>query len=172
MPLFRITKKLATVLKMKLPTSPVEHANAEHEWFADLFFVDGKKCVIWVHRPTLMTFVRSAVVAAELSEFHALFRYEFRTALASLALPESLLDRFDVYGEERYAPTDARGIVGSMLDYRKMFALMVELDGGVGSADIRGINAQLNESPMSVLGMESAVRVVRKMASQGPTTVQ
>ena len=74
MPLFRVTKKLATALKVKSPTASVEHENAEHEWFADLFYVDGKKCVIWVHRPTLLTFVRPAVVAAELREFHALFR--------------------------------------------------------------------------------------------------
>lgn len=170
MPLFRITKKLAATLRVKLPTSPVQHGNSEHEWFADRFFVEGKKCVIWVHRPTLLTFVRPAVVAAELREFPALFRYEFRTAMASLSLPESLLDRFDVYGEARYAPTHDRAIVGSMLDYRKMFELMVELDGGLGRAEIGGISAQLNRSPMSVLGMESAERVVRKMVGQAPAT--
>jgi hypothetical protein len=170
-PVFRVTKKLATALKVKLPTSPVEHENAEHEWFADLFYVDGKKCVIWVHRQTLLTFVKPAVVAAELREFHALFRYEFRTAVASMALPESLLDRFDVYGEQRYAPTNDRAIVGSMLDYRKMFALMVELDDRLGTADIRGINAQLCDTPMSVLGMESAVRVVRAMVGQAVTKI-
>jgi hypothetical protein len=170
-PVFRVTKKLASALKVKLPTSSIEHENAEHEWFADLFFVSGKKCVIWVHRQTLLSFVKPAVVAAELQQFHALFRYEFRTAIASMALPESLLDRFDAYGEERYAPTNDRSVVGSMLDYRNMFQVMVGADGGLERADIRGINAQLNESPMSVLGMESAVRVVRKMVEQASTTV-
>jgi hypothetical protein len=68
--------------------------------------------------------------------------------------------------EERYAPTNDRGIVGSMLDYRKMFALLVELDDGLGIADIRGINAQLCDTPMSLLGMESAVSVVRTMVGQ------
>ena len=166
MPLFRVTKKLATALHVKLPTSPVESSNPEHEWFADLFYVERKKCAIWAHRPTLFTFVRPAVVAAELHEFHALFRYEFRTAIASMALPDSSLDRFDVYGQETYAPTNDRGVVGSMLDYRKMFGYMVELDGGLGRADIRGINAQLNESPMSVLKMDCAVSVVRGLATR------
>lgn len=165
MPLFRITKKLAAVVKVKLSPSPVEQANAEHTWYADVFFVEGKKCVIWAHGSTLFTFVKPAVVAAELREFHALFRYEFRTAVASMALPESLLDRLDAYGDERYAPTHARSVVGSMLDYRNMFGLMVSADGGLKRADIRGLNAQLNESPMSVLGMDSAVEVVRKLAS-------
>lgn len=166
MPLFRITKKLAAVVKVKLPLSPVEEENAEHTWYADLFYVEGKKCVVWAHRSTLFTFVKPAVVAAELREFHALFRYEFKTAIASMALPESLLDRFDAYGDERYAPTSARSVVGSMLDYRKMFEVMVGADGGLGRADIRGLNAQLNQSPMSVLGMDSAVRVVRKLIGQ------
>lgn len=58
MPVFRVTKKLATALRVKLATSPVEHANVEHEWLADLCFVDGKKCVIWVHRQTLLTFLQ------------------------------------------------------------------------------------------------------------------
>lgn len=169
-PIFRVTKKLVTALKVRLPKESVASENLEHEWFADLFYVDGKKSVIWVHRTTLFTFVRPMVTAVELKEFPALFRYEFRTAIASMALPESLFDRFDVYGEECYAPTDERGVVGSMLDYRKMFALMVELDGGLGRADIQGTNAQLNESPMSVLSMESAVRVVRKMVGQAPKT--
>jgi hypothetical protein len=56
-PLFRINKKLATELKAELASSPVEHENTEHEWYAALFVVDGKKCVIWVHWPTLLTFV-------------------------------------------------------------------------------------------------------------------
>ena len=88
-----------------------------------------------------------------------------------MALPESLLVRFDVYGEARCAPTNDRGIVGSMVDYRNMFDVMVDADGGLERADIRGINAQINESPMSVLGMESAVRVVRNLVGQPSPTV-
>lgn len=163
MPLFRVTRKLGAALRVPLLDGQHEAANAEHEWFADLFYVERKKCVIWTHRTTLLTFIRPAVVATELREFHALFRYEFRTAMASMALPESLLNRFDVYGPESYARTGDRGVVGSMLDYRKMFAFMVSVDGNLAGADIRGINAQLNESPMSILGMDSAVRRVRKI---------
>lgn len=121
--------------------------------------------MIWVHRTTLLGFVRPAVVVAELKEFHALFRYEFRTALASMALPESLLDRFDVYGPESYAPTNDRAVVGSMLDYRKMFEVMVGYEGGLESADVRAINAMLSDTPMSVLKMDSAVRTIRRQVT-------
>ncbi|MEY4582746.1 MAG: hypothetical protein RL701_7449 [Pseudomonadota bacterium] len=160
--MFRITKKLATALKIKLPASPAGASAPAHEWFADLFHVQGKKCVIWVHRATLLTFVRPAVTAAELREFHALFRYEFRTAIASLALPESLLDALDVYEPESYAATNDRAVVGSMLDYRSMFAFMVEdLEDGLASADVPALNAQLCETPMSVLRMDSALERVR-----------
>ncbi|MDD9943220.1 MAG: hypothetical protein OXU20_19425 [Myxococcales bacterium] len=165
MPLFRVTKKLSTALKVKLPKQPVEQHNPEHEWFADLFFVQGKKAVIWVHRPTLLTFVRPAVTAAELREFHGLFRFEFRTILASLALPETLIDRFGVYEPEAYAPTDERRVVGSMLDYRHMFDHMVLYTGGLGAADIAEINMKLNQSPMSVLETDSADRVLRRMVT-------
>jgi hypothetical protein len=167
-PLFRVTKKLATALHVRIPKEPVEHPQPEHEWFADLFYVERKKCVIWVHRTTLLGFVRPAVTAAELREFHALFRYEFRTALASMALPETLLERFDVYGPEACAATNDRAVVGSMLDYRKMFAFAVEREGGLERADVRGINAFLSDTPMSVLGGDSAVRVTRKMTAGAP----
>lgn len=53
MPLFRITRKLATALRVKLPKEPVASLNPEYDWFADLFYVERKKCVIWVHRTTL-----------------------------------------------------------------------------------------------------------------------
>ena len=164
MPLFRITKKLTKVLRVKLQTSAVEPESVDHQWFADLFFVEGKKCVIWVHRTTLFAFVRPLVTAAELAEFPALFRYEFRTAVASMALSESLFERFNVYGDASYAPTNDRRVVGSMLDYRNMFEVMVGVDGGLARADIRGINAQLNESPMSVLRMASALGLLRESA--------
>jgi len=164
MPTFRVTKKLATALKVKLSKDRPADVNLEHEWFADLFHVERKKCVIWVHRTTLLTFVRPAVTAAELREHAALFRYEYFTTQASLALPETLLMRFDVGGEDLYAATADRGVVGSMLDYRKMFEIMVHLDGGLHHADVRGVNAQLNQSPMSRLGLDSALRRIRKIA--------
>jgi hypothetical protein len=47
-----------------------------------------------------------------------------------------------------------------------MFDVMAEME-----RDVRSINAQLNESPMSVLGMESAVWVVRELVGLAPTTV-
>lgn len=166
MPLFRITKKLATALHTKLRTEPVESPNPEHEWFGDLFYVERKKCVIWVHRTTLLTFVQPDVVATDLREFHALFRREFRTAIASMGLPESLIDRFGVYQPAAYAATNDRGIVGSMLDYRKMFALMVDLDDGLQHANVREINAQLNGTPMSVLKRQSPVRIVQAMLAE------
>jgi hypothetical protein len=164
MPLFRVTKKLSTALNVRLPKDPPAPENTEHEWFADLFYVEGKKSVIWVHRTTLFGFVRPKVTAAELKEFPALFRYEFRTAVASMGLSEALFERFDVYGETSYAATNDRRVVGSMLDYRNMFDVMVGVDGSLDRADVRGINAQLNESPMSVLGMESALTLVREAA--------
>ncbi len=70
---------------------------------------------------------------------------------------------------EVYAPTNDRAIVGSMLDYRKMFEVMVEYEGGLATANIVEINAKLNDTPMSVLGMESAVRVVRGVPSGART---
>lgn len=159
MPLFRVTKRLADGLKMRLPAGPSAQENAEHEWFADLFFVGRKKAVVWVHRTTLFVFVRPAVVAAELRGFDTLFRSEFRVAIASLNLPESLTERFDVDGAVSYAPTNDRAVVGSMLDYRHLFEGMAES----GMRDTRSINAKLNDAPMSMLGMESAVREVRAL---------
>lgn len=168
MPLFRVTKKLARGLSSKPLSTPAEPTEPQHEWFADLFYVEGKKCVIWVHRPTLLIFVRPSVVASELREFHGLFRYEFRTAMAAMALPEVLLGRFGIYHPEAYAPTNDRGVLGSMLDYRKMFEVMVEHDGGLARAPIASINAKLNESPMSLLGMDSAAERIDRFVDAGP----
>jgi hypothetical protein len=124
----------------------------EHECFADLFNVERKKCAIWVHRTTLLGFVRPAVIAAELEEFHPLFRYEFRTALASMALPESfLLDRFDVSGAEWSAPTNDRAVVGSMLHCRKMFEVMVGYEGGLEIGAPLGAD-QRPQRPRSSMG--------------------
>lgn len=84
-------------------------------------------------------------------------------------MPESFIDRFGVYQPEVYAPTDDRRVVGSMLDYRKMFSYMVELEGGLAAADVAGIHTVLNGSPMSLLGMDSAARVLQKLADNDST---
>ena len=168
MPLFRITRKLSKALKLR-PSRTLHAENPDHEWFADLFYVERKKCVIWIHAPTLLTFVRPAVTAAELREFHPLFRDEFRTALVTLALPEYLIDRFGVYYPDSYAPTNDRSVVGSMLDYRKMFSIMVDFDGGLKRADIKGLNVMLNETPMSAIHGDSALRRLRTMVE--PSTL-
>jgi hypothetical protein len=44
-----------------------------------------------------------------------------------------------------------------------MFQIMVEYDGGLATADIALINAKLNDSPMSVIGMNSAARRIRSL---------
>lgn len=163
MPLFRVTKKLATALHVRLPKKPIEVENPDHEWFADLFYVERKKCVIWVHGPTLFTFGRPAVVGRDLWDFPALFRLEFLTAVAAMGLPASLIDRFGVKQPAIYAPTNNRGVVGSMLDYRVMFTHAVAYEGGFDRADTRHISLTLNDSPMSVLKMRSAVDVVRRL---------
>ncbi|HEX7476702.1 MAG TPA: hypothetical protein VF331_02745, partial [Polyangiales bacterium] len=85
--------------------------------------------------------------------------------MASMALPESLLDRFGGHGPATYAPTNDRAIVGSMLDGRKMFEHMVAYDEGFGRADIMAINAKLSDTPMSVLDGAAAVDVVRKLVA-------
>lgn len=46
-----------------------------------------------------------------------------------------------------------RGVVGSVLDYRKMFEHTVGYEGGFERADIRAVNAQFSDTPMSLLGM-------------------
>jgi hypothetical protein len=147
MPLFRITKKLATALRIKQVALSVESTRPEYEWFADLFYVERKKCIIWVDRPTLFTFVRPAVVAAELREFHPLFRYEFRTAIASMALPESLIDHFGIYQPEAYAPTNERAVVGSMLDHRKIFKLWLTSKVGLSEPTFERLTRCLTKSP-------------------------
>lgn len=43
MPAFRITKKLAAALHVKLPKEPAASETPEHDWFADLFYVERKK---------------------------------------------------------------------------------------------------------------------------------
>ena len=87
-------------------------------------------------------------------------------SLASSALPQSLLERFDVYGPEAYGPTDDRSVVGSMLECRRNFEDAVDYAGGLASANIAAINVFLSDMPMSLLGMESAVRKIRQMIEQ------
>ena len=164
MPLFRLTQKLAPLVptaKLAPPSVPVP---PEHEWFTSLFFVEGKKCVLWAQRTTLLGFVRRGVTAAELREFPALFRRALWATLGAMGLSESVAAPFGVDEPASYGPTNDRRILGSMNDYRRMFEGMVERRGGLARADIPVINVKLNDAPMSVIGMESAIWLLRAMS--------
>ena len=53
-----------------------------------------------------------------------------------------------------------------MLDCRRMFEDAVGYEGGLARANIAAINVFLSDMPMSLLGMESAVRKIRQMIEQ------
>lgn len=67
-------------------------------------------------------------------------------------------------GPDHFAKATNRRVLGSMVDFANMSRFVIADEGGVDSAAIAQVHKLINESPMSLLRMESPRQALRKLA--------
>jgi hypothetical protein len=150
------------------------------EWYANLFFVERKKCVIFTNARTLFTFICFDVNRSEIKNSGKLFRIGFGKALLDEDLEGALIQRLvDECRDVQFARTQDRSVLGVMVDHVKNIKWMVMRDGGLEKSDFSEIIKQLNRTPLLTrdftysieeLGKVLGVAVDTKLNFNPPTT--
>jgi hypothetical protein len=159
MPLIRCTKKLLKELKAKVPIAPAQTCDALlGDWYANLLWIERRKCVIFTSERTHLTFFVAGVIQDALRDFATFFRRGLRQLLEDEGFTPAVVERvLDDYQELALAPTNDRSVLGSLNDLARMAAARAEYFGGLSGIPPGEMNRDLNLTPMGRLQMRAPI---------------
>ena len=130
-----------SVLGIK-PTSLQSFEPAEDDWYANLIWIDRRKCVLLAHATTLFSVLVVDVLKRDLMPL-GLWAVEcISDELRREGLSTSSLGRLDPTAVE-LARTSSRRVLGYMNDMTRCCDFAVAEGGGLGRVDPRALNREL-----------------------------
>ncbi len=143
--ILRCTRKLLDLIR---PAALAEDAPGPEDWYANLLWLDGRKCLLLTHAATLFTVFEPDVRAAGLRDTRTTVTGLIVRELAREGLPA------DTFGElatatVALAKTADRSVLGCMNDMAYYSEAIVYQAGGLAAADLAGINRALRRNILS-----------------------
>ena len=163
--LVRCTTKLLKAIGAK-PAWLAETPPSDHDWYANLLWITGRKCVLLTHACTLFSVFSPDVSVSDLHPFGGFVVPAVSSALQSEGLPVTtfgLLDAEDV----AIAKTASRSVLGCMNDLAMHCHYAVEDADGLEFLNVEHLNRRLRRTILGPLGstypIEAAHDVCRPM---------
>jgi hypothetical protein len=168
--ILRCTKKLLTAIR---PPQLTDCTQGGEDWYANLLWLSGRKCLLLTHAATLFTIFEPDVRAAELRDPGRLV-----TALIGRELQREQLPA-DTFGSPDpasviIAKTADRSVLGCMNDMAFMCEIAVTRSGGLAATDIADLNQALRRNINSARGYQPPIELtaqrLQKKRHMGGTT--
>ena len=137
--LVRCTARLIKVLDAQVHAD--DHPGCE-EWYANLLWIERRKCVLVMHAPTLFAVVIPDVRARELRPIGPLLVRHIGLALAAENVPQDTLGPLD-RDRVRIAMTSSRHLLGHLGETAHTCRYAVEAAGGLEEIDVPDLNRTL-----------------------------
>jgi hypothetical protein len=136
--------------------------------YANVVYIDGKKCVLVVHDGTLFSSFTVNVGVGLLRPISGYVCSQIVRALESEELPADALGDID-YRQIRLARTRSRSVLGSMNDMVIMARHLIRSEGGLGGCDVARLNHLLRDTPNGARGFATPLELVsRRLVSERP----
>lgn len=140
----RCTAKMLSLLgapKAELVEAPA----ADSDWYVNLLWIEGRKCLLFTHAGTLFSIFRADVLKGQLLPFGQYVVDTIRAALVDEGLP------LDVFGplapaEIRLAKTASRHVLGNMKEIAFQVEWTLAHHGGLGVYDPDVLTKELQRS--------------------------
>jgi hypothetical protein len=161
--MLRCTGKVLALLRVSAP-APAVGETSEEDWYANLVWVDRRKCLLVTHAGTLFSVFVPNVTAAGLRPIGPLVVSAIETALRAEGLPVDTLGELDAQ-EVTVAKTADRRILGTMNDLTVTAEHVVATAGGLARCDIDALNHALHRTINSITGYVPPIELVT--ASRG-----
>ena len=157
----RCTQRLLKALRVPprdLPDVPA----SDDDWYANLIWLDRRKCLLLTHAGTLFPLFVADLLAADLRQLGAVLERNARVALYDERLPVEALGDLDG-GAPVLARTASRRILGVMSEDAYMCEQVVASEGGLDSTELLDLNRRLRRNLHSVEGgFATSLEVVHK----------
>ena len=142
--ILRCTSKLLAQLGSR-SVALVDAPPADDDWYVNLLWIDGKKCLLLTHAGTLFPAFVPAVRKADLRQLGQFLSGVIATELRSEGLPPGILGPLDPENA-RLAKTASRSILGFMNDSAYHCEYAIEAHGGLNHCDTDGLNYRLRRT--------------------------
>ncbi|MCO4292864.1 hypothetical protein NF867_08330 [Solitalea sp. MAHUQ-68] len=149
------SQKFAKLLE--LPSKKNSSINTEESlqaWNAHLFSADRRKCLIFVHKTTLYTFILLDILKKDLKDLPSLFIEGF---INQLKTDQLIKDNHELILRKHYDSITLKNtdndkkVLGSINDYVYQTKFMIEINGGIHNCDANDIGQRLNDTPMGAI---------------------
>ena len=156
MPRIRCTQRLLKLLGKEAVRAAREDDSEESDldWYANLFWVEGRKCLIFVNAGTLFPVVALDVLKDDFRDPAKLLRDRYRRLLLHVEAPEDEVEReLALFEEMPIGKTLNRSVLGSLTEYIRLADGAIEDFRGRDDLRDQTVSAQLAKTPMGGIGM-------------------
>jgi hypothetical protein len=152
----RCTRRLLAVLGRSVVL--VELPPSDEDWYANLLWVERRKCLLLTHAATLFSVFAADVRAADLRSGPYLAEL-VGAALRSEGLPADAVGSLDPEAL-RFAITKSRSVLGFMNDMAVQIDYAVAATGGLSRCDAGAVGRRLRRTPYNRGGYVYPIDVV------------
>jgi hypothetical protein len=138
--ILRCTAKMRTLLRVR---QPVDTEPTAQDWYANLLWHDGRKCVLLTHAGTLFPIFAPDIRGAQLRPLRRWLSDRISGELDAESLPLDILGAMDPDGDVDIAKTASRHVLGVMNDIALHLDYAIPAEGGLAGCDITSINYAL-----------------------------
>lgn len=160
--LMRCTAKLITLLRVPRG-SLVEQPGSSADWYANLIWVGGRKCLLVMHAGTLFSVFIPDVRVTDLRALGPFLADRITAALTAEALPVDALGPLDPH-DVAVAKTADRRVLGSMNDAAFRCEWWAQDSGGLTGLDLDKLHHHLQRTPCGARGYAYPIDLARAWA--------
>jgi len=165
--ILRCTRKLIKIFNLPIGEDIISDDNIFSEWYANLIYIEGKKCILFTESKTLYSILLPNIKKSDVSNIINLFYNQLHNSLISIGIREELIIKmFPKPLEIYYSKTQSMKILGSMNEYAFQYKYYILERGGIKCANIDQIIIKINETPMGQIQYNSANRLVRMILNE------
>lgn len=165
MPLIRCTARLLKELGRtgKELTEQVP-GSTPGDWYAHLFFVERRKCLLFINEATLFVCVAFDVRKRDISDIFAMFRQLLSETLAQESFaPAEIEYLLQLHESLSLGKAQNRSVISSLNNRVGDLKFMVENRGGLGFCNPVELTHWLNETPMRPIGYANGLEMMRSI---------
>jgi hypothetical protein len=160
------SQKLSTLLGLPRKSKELTTATVDpHSWNAQLFYLNKRKCLLFMHKQTLYAFLVLNIVKKDLGDFPKFFRQHFTDQLFADQLSNSQTTTFldTAYEFITFFPTDNdKRIIGSINDCIFRIRIYDSRREGTQSLSPTYVGYQLNKTPMGAIDYADPYEKMKK----------
>lgn len=142
--LVRCTAKLLDLLG-KQPVRLLEAPPSNDDWYANVLWLDRRKCLLITHAGTLFSLFHPGIRVNDLRPFDRRIIELLRSALLDEELPSGALGRLEP-GDVAIAKTASKNVLGVMNQMALEIEWAVDQAGGLWNVDVDDLNRHLRRS--------------------------